>query len=327
MERTNPAPTNAVSDIVYVGSVGRSGTTLLERSIATSPSFSCLGEMVHLWERGLRLNEPCGCGTAFRKCPFWSAVAETAFGGWDTLDLDEIRRWKQTVDRNRFIPFLVVPRLAGRKFRAALAGLTDVLDRMYTAIAQRAAADDGSPMVLVDSSKHPSYLFVLRHLKSHRVLLLHVVRDPRGVAHSWSKVIERPEAGDDMEQLGTWRACARWNSHNLLLQSAGLLGVRRRRLAYERFTADPDELGRVVSELTAPPGVAPSARHAGLTMPQFHDRTIEFGCDHTVSGNPMRFATGAITIRADDAWRRQMPRFRRLTVATLTFPLRFGYAR
>lgn len=310
-----------MSEIVYIGSVGRSGTTLLERSIATSPSFVCLGEMVHLWHRGLHLDEPCGCGSAFRHCPFWSAVADRAFGGWDSLDLEQIEQWRRDVDRNRFIPLLVAPQLAGRRFRASLNGLTDVLDRLYTAVGEQAASLAGHDQVLIDSSKHPSYLFVLRHLPSHRVRLLHVVRDPRGVAHSWGKVVERPEAGDDMERLGIWRACARWTSHNLLLQTAGLLGTPRRRLSYERFTADPAELGRIVAELTG------SAATNPVTLPHFDDRTIQLGCDHTVSGNPMRFTSGEITIRSDEAWRGSMPRSRRMIVATLTFPLRLGYAR
>jgi hypothetical protein len=312
-----------VSDIVFIGAVGRSGTTLLERSIATSPSFVCLGEMVHLWERGLRLDEPCGCGQPFRRCPFWTAVAQRAFGGWDALDLDQVQRWKHTADRNRYIPFLIAPRFGGAAFRTALDGLVGVLDTLYTAIGQQAATDAGAQVVLIDSSKHPSYLFVLRHLTAHRVRLLHVVRDPRGVAHSWSKSVERPEAGDDMEQLGPWRASARWTSHNLLFQLAGLLGVRRKRLTYERFTDDPAELGRVLDQLCgAEPAIA-----GPLTMPRFVDRTVELGCDHTVSGNPLRFKSGALTIRSDDAWRRSMPPAHRRIVAILTTPLRLGHSR
>ena len=40
----------------------------------------------------------------------------------------------------------------------------------------------GHDVVVVDASKHPSYYFLLRRLADHDVRLLHVVRDPRGVA-------------------------------------------------------------------------------------------------------------------------------------------------
>ena len=302
-----------MSTVLYVGAVGRSGTTLIERAIGTSPSFVSLGEVVHLWHRGLELNESCGCGLAFQECAFWSAVADRAFGGWSKLNVEQVRAWQRTVDRNRFIPMLIWPRFASASFRTALAGFTGILDQLYTAISEQ--VDPG--VVLVDASKHPSYLFVLRHLRLHRPRLLHVVRDPRGVAHSWAKVVHRPDgAGDDMERLGALRASGRWLSHNLIFQLAGRLSVRRRRLRYDRFVADPAELPRTVGHLTA---------DLGSTLPTFDGTTIYLGLNHTVSGNPMRFTTGPIQVRSDDGWRVSMPRLQRLTVSVLTLPLRLAY--
>ena len=306
-----------MSAIVYIGAVGRSGTTLLERIIATSPDFVSLGEVVHMWERGLLLDEPCGCGTPFRSCPFWTAVAQRAYGGWDALDLDRVRAWKHDADRNRYIPFLWFPRLAPRRFRDALDQLMATLDPLYAAIGAEVSESRGHDVVLVDASKHPSYYFVLRRLPHHDVRLLHVVRDPRGVAHSWAKKIARPEAGDDMEQLGTLRAVARWTSHNALF-SIGGLGRRRARLRYERFAQDPSELGRVVHRLTD---------DLGATTPTITDRTIDLHTDHTVSGNPMRFRTGPVEIRSDEAWRTAMPRRARTIVSVLTLPQRLSYSR
>jgi hypothetical protein len=302
-----------VSTVLYLGAVGRSGTTLIERAIATSPSFVSLGEVVHLWHRGLVLNEPCGCGVPFQKCEFWSAVAQRAFGGWSKLDLDQVQAWQHAADRNRFIPLLIRPKLGSAEFRDALTNFTAVLDQLYTAIAEQA----GPGVILVDASKHPSYLFVLRQLRLHRPRLLHVVRDPRGVAHSWSKVVLRPEGtGDDMERLGIVRASARWFSHNLLFQLAGRLSIQHERLNYERFAMDPSELPRVVGRLTA---------NLGPTLPTFDGDSICLGLNHTVSGNPMRFNTGPVHIRADEKWRVSMPRIKRFTVSVLTFPLRVAY--
>jgi len=306
-----------MSTVVYIGAVGRSGTTLLERIIATSPDFVSLGEVVHLWERGLVGNEPCGCGTPFRSCPFWTAVAERAVGGWDALDVEQVLAWRRAADRNRYIPFLWFPKLAPRRFRDALGNLVVTLDSLYAAIAAEVSDARGHDVVLVDASKHPSYYFVLRRLPHHDVRLLHVVRDPRGVAHSWAKQVERPEAGDDMERLGTFRAVARWMSHNALF-SVGSLRRRRTRLRYERFAQDPTELARVVHRLTD---------DVGATPPEIVDRTIHLRTDHTVSGNPMRFRTGPIDIRSDDAWRAAMPRRARTVVTVLTFPLRLAYSR
>jgi hypothetical protein len=303
-----------MSKIVYVGAVGRSGTTLLERAVATSPSFVSLGEVVHLWERGLRLNEQCGCGEPFRSCPFWTAVGMRAYGGWDALDLAQVQRWQHEADRNRYIPMLIVPRLGNGRFNNARTEFRSVLDRLYRAI------DDevGEGRVLIDASKHPSYLFALRNLAGHDLRLLHVVRDPRGVAHSWAKVVKRPEStGDDMERLGPWRAAARWASHNLLFRLAGRLGIRTERMRYERFAGRPQVLAETVGSLT-------SDLHPQL--PDLTSRTVNLGVNHTVSGNPMRFRVGPLDIRDDDTWRGSMPRTNRLIVTLLTLPVR-GVAR
>jgi hypothetical protein len=306
-----------VTSIVFIGAVGRSGTTLLERTLSTAGNTIALGEMVHLWDRAVRDNERCGCGVDFDMCPFWIEVGDRAFGGWDRVDLEQLAADRRAVDRNRYIPWLLVPRLAPGSFREAHARLVSVLDHLYTAIDATAQAHHADVGYLVDSSKHPSYLFVLRALPNHDVRLLHIVRDPRGVSHSWARHVARPETGEPMEQLGVLRACARWTSHNLLFQIAGLFGVRRRRLAYERFTADPARLGRVVDELVERPYSPLAIDGSAVTL----------GLDHTVSGNPMRFSSGVVTIRSDESWRQGMGRGRRIVVTALTTPLRQLYGR
>lgn len=305
--------------LVYIGAVGRSGTTLLERTLATAPHAIALGEVVHLWERSVRDGEPCGCGATVAECPFWSTVGQRAFGGWDQVDVEEILRLRHSVDRNRYIPWLVVPKIAPKKFRHSLNRLTSTLEQLYSAISETAREGGGGDVVVIDSSKHPSYLFLLRSLTVVDVRLLHVVRDPRGVAHSWSRSVSRPETGDSMEQLGTSRAIARWTSHNLLFQLAGLTRTPRRRLSYEQFTEDPRQVGHCVDELCSTDFFA-----SGIDVDQ---SCVTLSADHTVSGNPMRFRSGPTQIRSDQAWRDAMPRGTRRLVSTFTTPLRQLYSR
>ena len=47
------------------------------------PGCTAVGELRHIWERGVLGNRLCGCGEPFHECPFWSAVGREAFGGWD----------------------------------------------------------------------------------------------------------------------------------------------------------------------------------------------------------------------------------------------------
>src|SRR4029450_12109098 len=64
-----PRPT-----VLYLGGLGRSGTTVLERVLGELPGVCSVGELVHLWRRGVLDDETCGCGSAFSACPFWSEV-------------------------------------------------------------------------------------------------------------------------------------------------------------------------------------------------------------------------------------------------------------
>ena len=58
-----------------------------------------------------------------------------------------------------------------------------------------------------------------------------------------------------------------------------------------------------------------------------HSDSAELGASHTIGGNPMRFSTGRLTLRTDEAWRREMPPVARLQVSALTaWPLaNYGY--
>src|SRR5215471_1503195 len=70
--------------VVYLGGLGRSGSTLVERLLGELPGVCAVGEVVHLWERGVVEGERCGCGLAFADCGFWAKVGQAAFGGWDS---------------------------------------------------------------------------------------------------------------------------------------------------------------------------------------------------------------------------------------------------
>jgi hypothetical protein len=220
------------------------------------------------------------------------------------------------VDRTRFVPRLLAPRLMRRRLRAALQEYADTWLRLHRAIHEVSGG-----AVVVDSSKHSSLAFVLRTEPGIDLRVVHVVRDSRGVAYSWTKEVLRPEAGDEaalMTRYSPTRASALWVGHNLLFGLLRRLGTTTRLLRYEDFVAEPRS---VLAEL---------AGFAGLPSgdgPFVDDATVLLSPSHTVAGNPMRFRTGPVALRRDDAWRARLPRARRLLVSALTAPLlaRYGY--
>jgi UDP-N-acetylglucosamine transferase subunit ALG13 len=299
--------------VLYLGGQGRSGSTLLERAIGQLPSVVNVGEVVHLWERGVRDNELCGCGKPFNECEFWTAVGERAFGGWDTIDVDAVIRLRYGVDRNRYAPLLARPGLSSR-YRTRHREYSELLSRLYRAIAGVAGTD-----VVVDSSKHGSYALLLAQVPGVDLRVTQVVRDSRAVAFAWTKRVERPESpGRYMPAYGPVKASLYWDAQNALLET---VKVPHAVIRYEDFVAAPKDALLEVCALLG--------RHDPAELGFLDGNTLHLGTDHTVAGNPMRFAQGDLTIRSDEAWRTQMSPAQQRLVSALTLPLRgrYGYRR
>ena len=210
-----------------------------------------------MWLRGVRDGERCGCGQPFLACPFWEAVGQEAFGGWAQVDVDRITRLRAQVDRSRFLPQLASPALR-RRLQPALGEYVGYYQGLYAAIAQVS----GGPVV-IDSSKHASLAFCLRSCPGLDLRVVHMVRDSRAVAYSWSKIVDRPEA-DAGSQMATYTpasAAMRWNLQNSALQLLAQLGTPTLRVRYEDFMADPGGHARPhrrVRRAARPPAGSPA---------------------------------------------------------------------
>ena len=299
--------------VLYIGGIGRSGSTLLDRMLGQLPGFASVGELVFLWERGLIENERCGCGAAFRNCPFWTAVGERAFGGWGSVDARAAIDRKRSVDRNRYLPLLLAPQ-ASPRFAARVRPHAEALGRVYRAIADESGAD-----VIVESSKHVSTAALLRRVPGVDLRIVRLIRDPRGVAFSWTKEIERPDSTSGasmMARIGPGTAALRWLSYNALMEIARA-GRPSALVRYEAVVRRPTQ---IVEQLAALAG-RPIA--GGVSF--IDGGRVQLGPDHTVAGNPLRFRTGPIDLRVDDAWTTEMSRRDRRLVTAITWPALAGY--
>jgi hypothetical protein len=301
--------------VLYVGGCGRSGSTLLDRILGQVPGLWSIGEVVHIWRRGVRGNQLCGCGEAFLSCPFWTKVGELAFGGWDRIDVEEMLALQRAVDRNRFIPNMLVRPLS-RSYAAKLDRYADVLARLYTAI----GAASGAAMI-VDSTKHASYAYLLRRVPGVDLRVIHLVRDARGVAYSWTKEVRKPEIVDHEEYMPRYhpaRMACRWVAYNLLFHLLHLVGVPTTSLRYERLIEEPRARVDAILRWAA-------LDHDPGALAFIDDDAVTLEPTHTVAGNPMRFTQGRLELRRDEKWRDALdPRAQRV-VGTLTWPLMRAY--
>lgn len=299
--------------VIFLAGIGRSGSTLIERALGEIPGVTALGEVMHLWERGLVRGELCSCGTPFRQCPFWSVVGADAFGSWDNVDPERMAYLKGRVDRTVRIPQTILGRSAS--FVREADEYVDYFARLYAA----AAALTGG--VVVDSSKQPSLAWLLQRSAAIDLRVVHCIRDSRGVAHSWSKIVARPEAvGDDHATMGLYspvKMSAHWLYHNAAAEALRLR-VPTVRVRYEDFVDAPvNALGTILSAADVP-----------IDLGRLVGTTLTVGTGHSCAGNPMRFRRGSVEIVRDDRWRDGQRSSQRRLVTTLTAPLllRYGYA-
>ena len=303
--------------VLYIGGLGRSGSTLLDRMLGQLPGFFSAGEIRDLWQRGLRENALCGCGTPFRDCEVWQRVGKEAFGGWDRVDLDQVQSLARSVDRHGLFPLLMAPR-AWPPFKRKLDRYAAVLAPLYRAIHE---VEMGR--IIIDSSKAPSTAFILRQVPGLDLRLIHLVRDSRGVAYSWTKKVVRPDMVDrraEMHRYPPARMAVRWVTRNGMMELLGRLGIPEVRVGYENLVRAPrSELERILTSLGEP--------FEPRELDFISDGQVDLRPNHTVMGNPIRMDNGLVRLRLDEQWRTAMGRRQSGMVTLLTRPLlrRYGY--
>jgi hypothetical protein len=180
-----------------------------------------------------------------------------------------------------------------------------------------AVREESGAATLIDSSKLPPYCWLLASAAGPGSRLLHLVRDSRAVAFSQARTKRKPDihwTEAYMQRFTPLRSATDWNVLNAAMEALHAAGHEVTRARYESLTANPRAwLDRYV------PGVPFDA--------SVNEGRVALGVSHTVSGNPLRFERGDLTIRADTEWRERMrPRDRRLvTAATLPLLAVYGY--
>jgi Sulfotransferase family len=305
--------------VIYVAGSGRSGSTLLERTLGEPAGFVNVGELIDLFRRVAPNGERCGCGLPFAACEFWARVGQQALSGWAPAEVDAVRHLQGRVGRQRHLPRLLAPGLGGAEFRADVQAYGEFYRGLYAAIAQAAGAG-----YIVDASKWPSQALAL-HRAGLDVRVIHLVRDIRGVAYSLGKAqVARPHAvagADVMWHVGPASASARWLACQSETDLLRRCGMRVTRMRYEDFVREPRAcVATALTRLGVPA--------ADQRLDHIQGQRVILGPSHGLSGNPSRFQAGDVVLSPDEAWRAQMSRRDRALVTAIALPqlLRHGRA-
>lgn len=300
--------------LVYIGGEGRSGSTVLERALAAHPDVVAVGELKYLWKWGILRNEFCACGNPVPECVFWSAVGRRLFGpeGFGSAEAVSVLSDYEVVSANRrmFAAYLmpVLPH-SRRRLRTVRRFLTE----LYAAIAAEAGVS-----VVVDASKHPMHLGIVSGAPNLDLTVIQLVRDPCGVANSWSKKVPLPHDPTGQRTMGPHPAAIvipRWSLMNIAVQY-----IRYRftgaLIRYEDFCRDPKStIATVLTAAGLDPGLVPDTGTDAIVL----------AAGHGIAGNPARFGQDTITLTEDDDWKQTFPLFKRVAIKLAVLPQAIQY--
>lgn len=294
--------------ILCVSGWCRNGSTIMGNVLNEVPGFFHVGEMHFLWKNsvGDGANSLCGCGQPLSTCPVWSEIF--ALGKPEGVSAEE---------HARVVMARQLARVRTRHtWRVLKHGPRDEMLREHAALmttTYHAAAERMGARVIVDSTKIPGEAALLPHMDGIVPYYLHLVRDPRAVAQSWS------QEKDYCYVMSARKSTVNWWGFNVASRAITRKYPERSLfLRYEEFIADPsgtiDALLRFVEE---DPGANP-----------MNGRSIDLRPNHTVTGNPDRFASGTTVIRPrDNSWPTSLAASAKLAAVTWSWPLfgRYGY--
>lgn len=280
--------------VTYILGAGRSGSTVLERLLASAPGVVAVGEVATLWRRPLQ-NLTCSCGARAPDCGFWAEVRAKA--GLSEAVLRELAQLEATTVRHRA---LIAGAVTGARWsdRADARRFIALQADLFAAIAEASGARR-----IIDSSKAGPRAWALSDMIG--VSILHLRRNPGHVAASWRRVKHDPSLGRPMRRPSFPAIAREWLAAEI---SARRLGAIRPvlRLDYEMLTDDPHAAIR---------RLGPLGEDVRLTERRFTPDPDY----HSLNGNPDRFRKGDITLKpaAAPPLPRREAAFARLTGAAL----------
>ena len=299
--------------VIYILGCSRCGSTVLNSILGNHEDAVGLGEFEKLLPVGWLGEDYCGCGIRVAECPFWSEVrCRWTHGGGDVARYHQLSRRFQ---RLRQLPRILIANESRSTDFAEFASRTRELFKAVSGVS--------GATVIVDSSKNPVRGMALCRVKGLDVRLIHLVRDPRGMAASLVRGLSRDHAGGIQQDLPPRPVKAVAREWNFMGRVADWL-LRSRspdtciRVRFESLLEQPEQtiqaIGRVV-------GIDLGVVAKGIAN---HD-PIQIG-PHMVAGNRIRMQK-CTTLWRSDNWEESLDPSARAQVERQCARrmLRYGY--
>lgn len=306
-------------DVIFIGGMPRCGSTLLGNILGSMRGHVHLGEVFYLWKDISKNNYLCSCGEVIQNCKLYSKVHD---------------RLKENYGKNRISGFGKLRNSWSSTYKTVTnlilqKGLSKDQKRYTRALADvyKAASEVSRSDVVVDSSKFLADASLLLRSPLFNVTVLHLIRDPRGVANSWMKKKERRDSiGENSEsQLPVYSplyTTLKWAQWNLSYEMASMMYENFVRVKYENICSRPEREIRRIARYKKK-----NTQHKKNVRNVVKDGKAKISDSHAVRGNPDKMKCGWINIKEDKGWKKSMSQKRKIMIEISLYPLmkKYGY--
>jgi len=297
--------------VIFIAGAGRSGSTLLDLILGELDRCFSVGELRQVFKKFIGKNALCSCGKPYKECNFWAKILTQeclkSFG----LSLEDIETLYKLQKILEKLPIL--NSLKQRKYIQTYFREIELFKRIWFKLYQL-IFDTSRAEIIIDSSKIPQFLWLLKDYPNE-VYIIHLVRDPRGVAYSWTKRKFDYSVGDYMKTHRPFTSARLWLTYNLQIEKLKKYFKNYYLLKYEDFCKEPYEsLVKIFKKF----------KLQGINIDEIiKNKHIYIKKEkHLLGGNPIRFlADKEIKLKIDEEWKNKLALKDKLIVSLLTFPL------
>lgn len=293
--------------VLYIAGPSRSGSTILAQILGEIPGFFNAGEVINIWDRGIKNQGICSCGNLLEDCSVWGTVTKEISKNPSFKHVDILIELQSKFAHSRKVPFKFNKKLPEFASNSDSKNYLDNLSCLYRSIVKSTQC-----RVIVDSSKNFGYAYYLAKTNIIELYIVHLIRDSRATAYSWM------HKKGDLSKLNPFNSSKTWNSRNLVGEIIGKqMKGRYLRILYENFVHEPQKTVRnIILMLKERPELG--------KVPFVSTHEVRLGQSHIIYGNPDRFKSGFIRLKCDNKWK-SMRLLDKLFVTALTWPFLIRY--
>ena len=273
-------------NIIYLLGAGRSGTTMLTTVLNNHPKIFAVGEM-HQFLDYVKDNKDCSCGAFLTDCLFWSQILQEI--DVSKINNPEVVSFSNELEKHYNIPRHFINRVPNRSY-------STIIDTVFETINRKVE----TPWIL-DSSKYIARYLLLKKNKNLNVKGIYMVRDIRGVIHSFGKNVQTPKK--------PLQAITYYCLINLWGELVNAFHRQVIKIRYEDFVDNPESvLKKIETHVFGEASLAPL---------KLKENT--FDIPHIIAGNRLR-SEKKIAIKKDIAWKENINRTKQIMYYILAFP-------